>query len=95
MVMPIILNAFILGSLFAVLGFWFDRWVVKHEFARGSIISMLILDYSAVLIKSIWFSEISWWVYAPLVIFVITIGIHGPDLWTTMMRGRGWWKSKE
>ncbi len=89
--LPLIGNILILGTLFFSIGVLFDHWLFKFRLARKEIIPIFILSYYSVTIKSLWFSDTSWWIMGFFLLFGITIGIHGPDLWTTSFRGRGWW----
>jgi uncharacterized membrane protein len=46
-------------------------------------------------IKELAFPNISWLIYSTLLILGIVFGLHRGDFWTTMWRGKWWWKSND
>ena len=90
----IAVNTLLIGFVFALPGILWNRWLVKEGIVRDSTGPLLVLVFGLVLIREIWYKDISWWYFVLAIIPVITLGIHGPDMWTTMNRGRWWWKPK-
>ena len=74
----------------------FEGWLVKKEYIRNNINIMetLLFPIGIVVVKLIWFTNISWWCFFPLMILGETIGVNRVDLWTTMNCGRWCWDSK-
>jgi hypothetical protein len=79
-------------SAFAVIGLFLERQLVKGGCAPNRNLLVLLVAFFAVVMKQIWFKQVSWWIFAPAIILAMTLGVHRGDIWRTMQHGRWWWK---
>jgi hypothetical protein len=87
-----ILNAGTICIVLILIGIWFERWLTKNGFVRDNTISVIALVIISVAVKQLWYSSISWWYFVPFIILAIIFGVNRGDLWTTMNKGKWWWK---
>ena len=90
-----IITTLIMVSLFTGMGIIFERWLVEAEIVPDRTRWVIINAIGCVLIKQIFFRQISWWLIGPAIILAMTFGVHRGDIWKTMQDGRGWWKSEQ
>jgi hypothetical protein len=66
--------------------------LIRDGIVRESIWFIVIGAFLGVFIKRIWFNEISWAIFGPLIIIGGLLSLNRGDLWRTMQHGRWWWK---
>jgi hypothetical protein len=87
------ISPILIGSLLILFGVLIERWLVINGFVRNKTNSVIIIAICSVLIRQIWFISMSWWYFVPFIILAMIFGVNRGDLWTTMNRGRWWWKA--
>jgi len=91
----LILNTLAIGLIFTIPGVLFERWLVTNGVVRDRTRDMIIVVFSIVFIRQMWYPSLSWWYFALFLLLGMTLGVNRADLWTTMRRGRWWWKSEQ
>jgi hypothetical protein len=79
--------------MFAIPGIIFERWLVIKGIVRDRTRDLIIVVFSIVFIRQMWYPNVSWWYFALFLILGMTLGVNRADLWTTMRQGKWWWKN--
>lgn len=87
-------TAFVVAGLLTACGIISQRLLIQYGFVRGGAFSAAVAVVITVAVWQIWFPTASWCVVTPVVVLAMTLGANRADLWTTVNRGRWWWKSK-
>jgi hypothetical protein len=72
-----------------------ENLLVKNGIVRGNRVVLIVTAACAILIKIIWFQNLSWIYFMVLAVLGLPLGVHRGDLWTTMQKGRWWWKNED
>jgi hypothetical protein len=81
-------------SVLILAGMAIERWLTTNGFVRDKTASVIVVVICSVIIKQIWFDTISWLYFVPLIFLAMIFSVNRGDLWTTMNKGRWWWKSE-
>jgi hypothetical protein len=82
----------ICGALIFV-GVAIERWLTTSGIVRNKTASVIVVVICSIIIKQIWFVTVSWLYFVPLILMAAILSVNRGDLWTTMNKGRWWWKS--
>ena len=84
----------LIGTLFAIPGELFDRWLANNGYVRRLAGWPTVLAIGAMIMKEFWFHNVSWLSYSILVILGLVFGLHRGDFWTTWRKGKWWWRTR-
>ncbi len=76
-------------------GLILEYWFVKMGYVRDNKWMIIVLTISLVVIKQLWFKDISWWVWGIATVLGIILGGNRGDLGETIKSGAWWWKSEK
>jgi hypothetical protein len=82
-------------GLFSVLGLLITSWMENNGYARKNNLITIIGVFVLVLLKTFFYSEVSWWQWSIILILGLIFALNRGDLWTTMNHGKWWWKQKD
>jgi hypothetical protein len=89
-----IIKILLVSLLFAIPGELIDIWLAKNGYVQRCKGCPTIGVFALIIIKELAFQNLSWWIYSIIIILGLVFGLHRGDLWTTMRRGKWWWKSE-
>jgi hypothetical protein len=87
-----ILSSFLIGAIVLLPMILVELWLIKAGVVQNRLVIVIICVLILVFIKRIWYDELSWSIYAPMIFLFGILGINRGDFWTTMNRGKWWWK---
>jgi hypothetical protein len=90
----LIIDSLGIGILISIPTVLLQLWLKKEGWIRDGVGFIIIGVFGCVLIKQIWFSEMSWICLGPLIVIGGLMSMNRGDLWEAMRRGRWWWKSE-
>lgn len=91
----VVITTLLIGLLIAVPAGVIEIFLVKAGIVRNHIWTLIIAIIVLVFIKRIWFDEISWGVLVILITIISVLSLNRGDLWTTIVKGRWWWKENK
>lgn len=88
-----ILTSLAIGFLIALPACLIELGLMKAGIVRNTMGDLIVCILAIVFAKRIWFDEVSWTVYAPIVIFIGILGVNRFELNAVISKGTWWWQS--
>jgi hypothetical protein len=81
-----------IGLLFSFPMVLIQNWLISIGAVRNGIPKIVIGVFLMVLIRQIWFQNMPWLCWGPLIVIGGILSLNRGDLWDTMEKGTWWWK---
>lgn len=89
------LYSIVIAISIAIPAVFLEFFLIRAGIVRNRMVILISGILFLVFIKRIWFDDLSWSFIGPMIIILGILAINRGDLWTTMSRGRWWWKSNQ
>lgn len=82
----------LLGIFLGLVGVGFQKLLVRNGIVRENVLVVVLVTMTGMITKLFLFPNVDWLATSLVILLANSLGVNGPDLWTTLNRGRWWWE---